>query len=607
MSAKTRRDGRGEIPAPIRKGLAGHRLERAVAPSVAPWRRAGAPGMAAGHGPRDDVVLDCGWGRLIFGHTFRESRRIAAALADEAPCQRDIAFYLPDPHVVLSFAPQSLFLDPSHTYRLWLDRYRPAARGAHGFSIRRAATATDAAAIDRIFTARRMASIKEGFVVAHRDDRTIVFLVAEDADGIVGTATGVDHVRAFDDPEGGSSLWCLAVDPQAREAGIGEALVRHLAETFIARGRAFLDLSVMHDNAQAIRLYEKLGFRRVPVFALKNKNSVNERLFIGPAPDTGLNPFARIIVDEARRRGIAVEVLDAEAGYFRLTLGARSTVCRESLSELTTAIAMSRCDDKAVTHRVLAKAGLAVPEQTVAAGPGSIRAFLSRHPRIVVKPARGEQGGGVSVDLGSPEEIAQAIERARRYCETVLLEQFIAGQDLRILAIGFEVVAAAVRRPAAIVGDGALSVRQLIEKQSRRRAAATGGESRIPIDSETRRCLRAAGLSLEDIPESGREIMVRRTANLHTGGTIHDVTERLHPTLAEAAIKAARALDIPVVGLDFMVRDPAASEYVVIEANERPGLANHEPQPTAERFVDLLFPHTASRRTNVEPRRAGAG
>jgi hypothetical protein len=29
---------------------------------------------------------------------------------------------------------------------------------------------------------------------------------------------------------------------------------------------------------------------------------------------------------------------------------------------------------------------------------------------------------------------------------------------------------------------------------------------------------------------------------------------------------------------------------VFIEANERPGLANHEPQPTAERFVDLLFP-----------------
>ena len=52
------------------------------------------------------------------------------------------------------------------------------------------------------------------------------------------------------------------------------------------------------------------------------------------------------------------------------------------------------------------------------------------------------------------------------------------------------------------------------------------------------------------------------------------------------------ALEIPVVGLDFMVPDVEGSDYAIIEANERPGLANHEPQPTAERFVDLLFPQT---------------
>jgi len=36
-------------------------------------------------------------------------------------------------------------------------------------------------------------------------------------------------------------------------------------------------------------------------------------------------------------------------------------------------------------------------------------------------------------------------------------------------------------------------------------------------------------------------------------------------------------------------------DYVFIEANERPGLANHEPQPVVERFVDLLFPETRRR------------
>ncbi|MFI5044232.1 MAG: N-acetylglutaminylglutamine synthetase, partial [Acidimicrobiales bacterium] len=87
---------------------------------------------------------------------------------------------------------------------------------------------------------------------------------------------------------------------------------------------------------------------------------------------------------------------------------------------------------------------------------------------------------------------------------------------------------------------------------------------------------------------------VRRTANLHTGGTIHDVTDELHPALAEVAVRAAEAIGIPVLGLDLMVPAPDQADYVIIEANEQPGLANHEPQPTAERFIDLLFPETAA-------------
>ncbi len=88
----------------------------------------------------------------------------------------------------------------------------------------------------------------------------------------------------------------------------------------------------------------------------------------------------------------------------------------------------------------------------------------------------------------------------------------------------------------------------------------------------------------------GERLAVRRTANLHTGGTLEDVTDQLHPELKEAAVRAARALDIPVVGLDLLVPGADQPDHVFIEANERVGLANHHPQPTAERFIDLLFP-----------------
>ena len=568
-----------------------HRLDRDNAPSVKAWKRGARPHqLVASH-----TMLDCGWGRLIFGHTFDDNEDIAKALLAEGGGKRDIAFYLSDPHVVLSHAPHQLFLDPSHTYRLYLEQYRQKP-GRLPFSLRKLQTRADAHAMNEIYQRRHMVTADADFIWKQRKNRTLTYLVAEDATNgeIIGTVIGIDHVEAFDDPENGCSLWALAVDPRTRHPGVGRALVTHLAEHYIARGRAFMDLSVMHDNHQAIGLYEKLGFQRVPVFCVKRKNPINEPLYMGEAPEEHLNPYAEIIIREARRRGIVVDVLDSEAGYFELTFGGRNIVCRESLTELTTAIAMSRCDDKRVTRRVLAGAGLRMPAQQVAGRAADNAEFLAKHKRIVVKPARGEQGHGVCVDIRSPDELENAVVAARPISDSVLLEELVEGEDIRVIVIDYKMVAAAVRRPPQVTGTGEHSIRSLIDKQSRRRAAATQGESTIPVDAETERVVKAAGHELSDVLLRGRTITVRKTANLHTGGSIYDITSEIHPAIVAAAERAAEALGIPVVGLDLIVPSLERPEYWIIEANERPGLANHEPQPTAERFIDLLFPQTVT-------------
>ena len=569
------------------------RLDRKAGPSLRNWEEPRPPHrkkMTA------DVALPMGWGLLIFAHTFHDQQGVVDALLDEAPEHRNIALYLRDPHVVLSLAPDRLFLDPSHTYRLWSQRYRQSRQRPDGFHLRRIRTRRDAEAMNRIYAARGMITADVEFLLDRNATRLRTYFIAEARhDGqVVGTVTGADHVHAFADPENGASLWCLAVDPQCHLPGVGESLVRQLAEHYFARGRQYLDLSVMHDNEQAIALYEKLGFQRIPVFCIKRKNPFNEPLFTPPAPSADLNPYAEIIIREAQRRGILVNVLDAEASYFELQFGGRKIVCRESLSELTTAVAMSRCDDKRVTRRLLAGAGVAVPDQTVAGDEAADLAFLEKHGRLVVKPARGEQGQGISVNVTEPDELAAAIQQARAFCETVILEQFVEGEDLRIVVIDYKTVAAAVRKPPFVIGTGVHTVEALIEKYNRRRMAATGGESRVPLDAETRRCVAASGHALDDTPAKGERIRVRHTANLHTGGTIHDVTEQLHPDLSAAAEAAARAIDIPVTGVDLIVDDVARPRHHVIEMNERPGLANHEPQPTAQRFIDLLFPSSRS-------------
>jgi GNAT-family acetyltransferase (TIGR03103 family) len=552
-----------------------------------------------------DVALECGWGRLIYGQTFATHDDLVAEVSREEPGRRDICVYVREPHVLVSRAPQELFIDPSHTYRRWLHQHRPGQDPLRGVVVRDLQGTADADAVNRIYTAAGMVTAPTEVLWENQRTPTFTYLVAEDAETgeIVGTVTGVDHRHAFNDPEDGTSLWCLAVDPQSARPGLGAALVRSLLDRYQARGRAYLDLSVVHDNEPAIALYEKLGFVRVPVYCVKRKNPINERLFAA-TPAEGLddlNPYARIIADEALRRGISVQIVDGESGLMKLTHGGRGVLTRESLSELTNGVAMSKCDDKRLTRRLLAEAGLSVPRGHVATGGDDDRALLDDLGELVVKPARGEQGNGITVGVQTGSELQRAIELARSYCPDVLLEECVSGRDLRVVVIDHEVVAASVRKPATVVGTGRHSIRDLIGSASRRRAAATAGESRIPLDEVTEKAVRDEGYDLDDVLEEGLELAVRRTANLHTGGTLHDVTAKLHPALAEAARRASEVLDIPVVGMDLLVPDVGGPEHVIIEANERPGLANHEPQPTAERFIDLLFPATRALPRGWEP------
>src|SRR3546814_20515737 len=94
---------------------------------------------------------------------------------------------------------------------------------------------------------------------------------------------------------------------------------------------------------------------------------------------------------------------------------------------------------------------------------------------------------GVIVDLRAAEAVEAAVEAARVHSDTVLLEEYVTGGDLRLIVIGDEVVAAEIRRMAEITGTGDHTVPDMTANQTRRRPAATRGERRIPFACDTER------------------------------------------------------------------------------------------------------------------------
>lgn len=174
---------------------------------------------------------------------------------------------------------------------------------------------------NRICAAAGMVTADPDVMWANQLTETSTYLIAEDADTgeVIGTVTGVDHDKAFGDPESACSLWCLAVDFQASKYCVGEALVRTLAEHYKDAGVPTWtcpSCTTTPPRSACTPSWASSARRCSPV---KCKNTINEPLFAQPLVDDDLNPHTRIIVDEARRRGTSGNVLDAEGGYVRFT------------------------------------------------------------------------------------------------------------------------------------------------------------------------------------------------------------------------------------------------------------------------------------------------
>ena len=286
---------------------------------------AGTPGAPRGaSASRANAVVDCGWGGCSSPTPSTTTQRSPSELRRERAGERDIAFYLRDPHVVLALAPQELFLDPSHTYRLWLEQLPPARRMPRG--LRRSAACRPARrrrAVNRIYAAAQHGARSTPEFVwpsARLAGRSTHLVAEDDADAARSSArvTGVDHVRGLRRPrERARACGAWRSIRRRRCRGVGEALVRHLAEHYFAPRRA------LHGPVGDAR--QRPGDRavreaRLPARAgvLRQAQEPDQRAAVHRPGrrEAELNPYARIIVDEARRRGIGVEVLDAESGYF---------------------------------------------------------------------------------------------------------------------------------------------------------------------------------------------------------------------------------------------------------------------------------------------------
>ena len=314
---------------------------------------------------------------------------------------------------------------------------------------------------------------------------------------------------------------------------------------------------------------------------------------------------------EAWRRGIDVKYYTIDNPEnkvlirFALTHNGRTLNFYSSLCEQMSKEAFDICESKYLTKKQLSANGIRVPKGEKFSKDAdkdhlvSLAAELN-YP-VVMKPVSENAGKGVFSNITNKNMLLKTFNYLTNelgYHE-VLLEEFIEGEEHRILTVGDKVVGIVKRVPANIVGNGKDSIRRLIRaKNKSKQFNPVIAKKTIDIDRELKSQIEHAGYGLDDILEEGKKLFVRSKSNISTGGDPIDVMDDVDPSVIEMAEKAAQAIPgLEVSGLDMMI-NPETQEKVIIEINTRPMIGLHvfpeggKPRDIVKEIVDYYFPET---------------
>lgn len=330
------------------------------------------------------------------------------------------------------------------------------------------------------------------------------------------------------------------------------------------------------------------------------------------AGEVCLGPSTRSIVDAALKRGIPVRRLN-DGSLVQLGYGVKQRRIMAAETDRTGAIAEEIAQDKELTKMILKSAGVPVPHgMIVRSREEAWQEAQDIGLPVTVKPADGNQGRGVAVNLATEQQVKDAYDAARQESREVMVEENVQGRDFRFLVVGNHLVAAACRVSAHVIGDGTHTVAELvaIENSDPRRGDKHAlNLSKIPLDAVSLGVLRDQGLTPESVPPEGAFILIRRNANLSTGGTAIDVTDKVHPLNASFAVGAAKCVGLDIAGIDIVAEDISVpldeQGGKVIEVNAAPGLRMHlapsegQGQPVGQTIINMLFPEGENGRIPV--------
>lgn len=311
----------------------------------------------------------------------------------------------------------------------------------------------------------------------------------------------------------------------------------------------------------------------------------------------------QILIKECIKNSIDVEILDEYDNFIKLSKNDNIQYIKQatktSVDNYATVCAM---ENKVVTKKILDENNINVPKGSDFVDFDlAYKYALKLGGEFVVKPKSTNFGIGINIfeGIAEPESIKKAIEIAFSHDDTIIIEQFIKGNEYRFLVIGDETVGVLNRVPANVLGDGTKTIKELVDIKNLDPLRGKGYKTpleKIVIDDNAKIYLKSQSLDENYIPKDGETIYLRQNSNVSTGGDSIDITDEIPQVFKDIAVNASKAIGASICGVDIMIEDykDKNSNYSIIELNFNPAIHIHSypykgcERKIAKKILDLL-------------------
>ena len=326
-----------------------------------------------------------------------------------------------------------------------------------------------------------------------------------------------------------------------------------------------------------------------------------------------LHSNQKILIYEMLKRGIDVEILDAEREFIKTSYNGHNELITDRDSSIMPYNVSILAGDKGFTKQNLMQNGISVPIGGVFFAKDFDfikKAFNILNCPVVIKPVFGSHGFDVYINLKNEEEVDNALNKLidnKGGLTKVLIEEYYEGQEYRVFVTKNKDYAVLLRDPAHIFGDGIHTIHELIKAENYNRMnPRTNALCEIIIDDEVDLYLKNKNMSINSIPKKDEKVYLRHNSNVATGGICADYTDKVHPSVIEIGMRVLESFPgLPYVGMDFMTnsidKKQTDDSYRIIEINTVPGIHMHfrpaigQSQNITKYIVDMIYPETVQK------------